>query len=431
MTRLFLSLFIVLTLGLFFIRQSGEWLYQNLEHTEHNAQNNIEQIVHQQLASLLRAPSGMEQENWIESLSLKLNHKVSRLAKDQIALAQGQTAALTEGQIVTFESNENQVFILAPLDTEHYLQVGPITLSSSPTTDSDSAEWLHLLSYVLLAGLVLIWSHPLWRDLKKLINDAEKIGSGHYEVKTDINKTSVVYPLSTTLQSMSNKIRDLIALQKQMTHAVSHDIRTPLARLKFSLAILTGENQNTNTLPKVSHEMLKDVAEIENLIDEMLTYGRLESNKVELNLEQVNIHQLTENLCFKLNRNSPLEISLNCPENVTLVCDGHFVERALQNILVNALRYASKQIVFTVQSRGQNIAFQIEDDGPGIDEVDWNNVFLPFVRVEASRNKSSGGFGLGLAIVAKIVGWHSGSVTTERSALGGAQFTLVFPNAPK
>ena len=107
--------------------------------------------------------------------------------------------------------------------------------------------------------------------------------------------------------------------------------------------------------------------------------------------------------------------------------DAHYLERALQNLLINAKKYAHQQIFLTLRQHKQCWQIQVEDDGPGIPAALRQDILKPFFRLEASRNKQGGGFGLGLAIVQRVIQWHQGSIRVSDSSLGGACFSLRLP----
>jgi len=110
-----------------------------------------------------------------------------------------------------------------------------------------------------------------------------------------------------------------------------------------------------------------------------------------------------------------------------LTGDGHFVERAIENLLLNAARYAKTCIVISVASELDKILITVEDDGLGVDPALGDKIFEPFYRPDEGRDRIQGGAGLGLAIVKRVMQWHQGSCSVTRSTLGGAKFTLSFP----
>lgn len=226
-----------------------------------------------------------------------------------------------------------------------------------------------------------------------------------------------------TFRKISARISRLIEEQKDLSNAISHELRTPLARLKFSLALI-----DQNDVADLD-SMRNDINELENLIDEMLSYSRLESVTDELNLAPVSINQLLENLLERLRVNSSKQLKLEIQKQILWLCDGHYLERAIQNLLTNAIYYARKIVVVSVAIVKNDLVIIVEDDGIGIKAQDQKNTFKPFVRLDKSRVKKNGGFGLGLAIVKRIIDKHLGNCEISSSSLGGAKFTVTLPLA--
>ena len=177
--------------------------------------------------------------------------------------------------------------------------------------------------------------------------------------------------------------------------------------------------------------MSADVRELQQLVDEILDYARLETGQLPLQLQHIDLNELINNVQEKLAPLPGAAISLYLPPHATLYADAHYLERALQNLLVNAKKYARQQIRLTLRSQQQYWQITVEDDGPGIPAPLRQDVIKPFFRVEASRNKQAGGFGLGLAIVHRVVQWHQGSLSIGDSSLGGASFSLRLPQQTK
>jgi two-component system OmpR family sensor kinase len=173
--------------------------------------------------------------------------------------------------------------------------------------------------------------------------------------------------------------------------------------------------------------MSADVRELQQLVDEILDYARLETGKMPLHIQQIDLNELINNLQEKLALLPGAELSLQLPTQAMVFADAHYLERALQNLLVNAKKYARQQIRLTLQQPQQYWQLDVEDDGPGIPQPLRQEILKPFFRVEASRNKQAGGFGLGLAIVHRVMQWHQGSISVSESSLGGACFSLRLP----
>lgn len=419
MTRLFISLYLAITLGLVLINWSGELLWESFGESNTPASSQIEQSV----SDMLKVYQNIYQSFLLTSDYRQAQTKLIKLLDDQplpytieplinYAFYQEQLDTLNANEPIFMYVSETKAEIYIPLGEQLILAMGPIPIAEAPLGQSVLVIVIKLFAYGLLALLILAWSYPVWRDLNTLKGYTQAIANGKLEIKNELKPHSIVFPLGLAFENMTRRIRELLDFQKQMMQAVSHDIRTPLARLKFSLAI-DSESQMSKD------NMLTDISEIEQLVEEMLTYGRLETAQPDLTIEQVNMYELTYNLIEKLNRNelgNKVKILLNCPESLNWECDGYLIERALQNLLTNAQRYANSTIQLNLQAHNGKLSISIIDDGCGIPEDQMERIFTPFARIDSSRNKKSGGFGLGLAIVNKIVQWHQGQITVMNNS---------------
>jgi len=224
---------------------------------------------------------------------------------------------------------------------------------------------------------------------------------------------------------MAHRVIRLLSDQKQLVNAVSHELRTPLSRLRFSLAMLEGANESQRK------DMIQDVGEIETLIDEMLSYARLENVNQGIKKSSVDLTALITNQVNKLSRSGDLIIEWKKPESLYYYCNEHLLERAIQNLSTNALRYAKYKVIISLELTLNGIKISVEDDGEGIAEQDRDKIFEPFFRLESHRNRDQnqekGGYGLGLAIVQRICEWHKASCILSDSTLGGCHFTIYLP----
>ena len=182
-----------------------------------------------------------------------------------------------------------------------------------------------------------------------------------------------------------------------------------------------------NTTDEQRGEMSQDLTEMSMLIDEMLSYARLENLDTQTSKIEVNMIALLQHTVEKFNRSSTITINCNLPPNCSFFGNEKMLERAIQNLLSNALRYAQQQVNIMLSYDDQQLILAVEDDGEGIEETEKNKVFDAFYRIDKSRNKELGGFGLGLAIVNRICQWHSGYCRLDDSALGGCRFSLFLP----
>ncbi|MGY0581567.1 MAG: ATP-binding protein, partial [Paraglaciecola chathamensis] len=166
----------------------------------------------------------------------------------------------------------------------------------------------------------------------------------------------------------------------------------------------------------------------ERLVQEMLDYSGSDVLSPELNLAEIPLKALTTQVVQQLREPylAQLDISIE-GEDLILLADDHFVQRALENLLINASRYAKTCICVTIYHAQQDVVVSVEDDGPGIDKAVQEKIFDAFYRPDEARTRASGGAGLGLAIVRRIQQWHEGDCQVQDSRLGGAKFILRYP----
>jgi two-component system, OmpR family, sensor kinase len=346
---------------------------------------------------------------WRDTISLP----ASALPPDSISWLPEELQQLQQGQVLSLFEAE-QVYFYA-LNDARLWRLGPLEL-----VQNDGATWFTLLFFLLLAVAVAIWLWPVARDIRTLQHSLQQF-SGNTDTPLQLPARSFIAPIAQSFARMSRQIRDLLNLQREMTHAVSHELRTPIARLRFALEM-------AHQLPEQDKQlMLQDVRELQQLVDEILDYARLESGQLPLQMQHIDLTELIANVQEKLTPLPGPAFSLTLPGKAMLYGDGHYLERALQNLLVNAKKYARQYIAVSLRQQTNGWEIVVEDDGPGIPAALQQEILKPFYRVEASRNKHSGGFGLGLAIVQRVAQWHQGSITVSDSALGGARFALLLP----
>jgi signal transduction histidine kinase len=229
---------------------------------------------------------------------------------------------------------------------------------------------------------------------------------------------------------MADRIEYLVSAHRDLTNAVSHELRTPLARFKFSLEILARSNDETKRQQYLNN-MKADVAELEQLIDEMLSYARLSEQNLLMRLVDVDLRQwLQQELTAYANE--PVRVTCSFaiqPSNADYrsTFNPELMARALHNVVRNGLRYARSIINVHAQLNSASVTIRICDDGPGIPADMHEKIFEPFSRLETSRDKASGGYGLGLAIAARILQRHQGKVSVTNCEPNGTCFTLAGP----
>jgi two-component system OmpR family sensor kinase len=291
-----------------------------------------------------------------------------------------------------------------------------------------------LLAFGVIALLlllpVLLWLYFHWRELHILESAAREFGAGRLAVRIRVSKKSNVFELAQQFNDMADQIEMMILHQRDMMRGISHELKTPLARLKFGLALM--QSTDSASEQQMRRDALqKDIGELDELISELLTLSRLEQGGVPLEILNVSIPELFDSIAAsvanelsdqKLNLAVFSDSSLNC------VCDPKLVARALLNLIRNSMRYATCCI--NLQARAltaDTIELLVQDDGPGIPIQDRSSIFEPFYRRDNGSRPHVGGFGLGLAIVRSVVQVHRGQVRLEDTFESGARFIITLP----
>ncbi|MBR8459559.1 HAMP domain-containing protein [Burkholderia dolosa] len=294
---------------------------------------------------------------------------------------------------------------------------------------------IRIYAYLLLALAALLavglWISYHWRDLRKLQDAARAFGAGELSTRVKLPRKSNIYELSQQFNDMADRIEASITQQREMMHGISHELKTPLARLEFGLALLA-EHDGSDRMRARRDDLRRDVRELDELVTELLTIGRLEQGASQLAPMEVVVDALVDSVAGNVandvaDRGIVLDVStLGAP--ITHVCDPKLVARALLNLIRNGTRYASRtlRLSATRDARGA-LVLAVDDDGPGIPAADRARVFEPFQRLDSSRDRQTGGFGLGLAIVRRVAVVHGGDVRLEDSPLGGARFVITLP----
>ena len=300
-----------------------------------------------------------------------------------------------------------------------------LSYPSSPSNRNSMYVSFILIFYTAIAAAVFLWVWPLARDLARLAQHAQQLGKDGQQDYIKVSPRSVVYPFANAFNAMSARLSDIMRSQKEMTLAVSHELRTPLARMKFALAI-TEEQHRADELQRPLAGINRDILEMESLINSFLAYAAFDQQSQQLNQREGYIQDLLQNIISRLlshqDRNIQIEIE-DETQGQGIRCEWSLMQTALQNVIHNALGYAHALVVISIKITPSYFIVSVADDGPGVPEDQQERIFESFVRIYNEENNRSG-FGLGLALVKRIMDWHLGAVKCTRSALGGALITL-------
>jgi two-component system sensor histidine kinase RstB len=289
-----------------------------------------------------------------------------------------------------------------------------------------------LVSGSVLALALFLAMREVDHSLRSVESVAVRIARGELGARVEAGDSTLVSRLAGSFNSMAEHIQRLVGVQQEMIHAVSHELRTPVARIRFGVQMLEG-CEDQDTLQRQLDGIDGDIQELDELIDEILTYARLEQGGPVFSLTETSVTGIVRQVVEEQQRvRQDLVIEALIGEETEYWSlsdiEPRYIHRAIQNLVGNAGRYAHSHVRVVCHIDEDNCRVDVEDDGPGIPEEDWEKVFTAFARLDDSRTRTSGGYGLGLSIVRRILYWHGGQAFVGRSeALGGAKFSLVWP----
>jgi two-component system OmpR family sensor kinase len=287
-------------------------------------------------------------------------------------------------------------------------------------------DWiLAFVFYAAIALVVMMWLWPMTRDLGTLERSTVRFGDRNWSFDAVIANRSPVYPLAEAFRRMAARIDGLIGSHKDMSNALSHEIKTPLARMLFEIE-LARVAADPAALQRHLDHLNTDITELNAFVTATLEYAVLERAEVALNIAAHDFTTIVPAVTESVKRGARADLEIRCEvgEAKAVVCDVHLIETVLRNLLYNAIRHANRKIRVSFEVvEQQRYLLCVDDDGPGIPEADRERVFGSFVQLGRPAGEKTG-FGLGLAIVQRIVEWHGGTAHVEQSPLGGARFVV-------
>ena len=332
---------------------------------------------------------------------------------------------IKNGKVVNITQGQRLVTFAHKIDDSPYVLIFEIA----------KVPWLlyHMI-YVLILALALViaipvflWVWPLWRNLTQLQSAAEQFGAGQYDTRVAQSKYSRLANLSHAFNAMAEHTQRSINSHKELTSAVSHELRTPVARMRFSLEMLDASDSGDDKQRYIK-DINTDIEELDLLLGELLSYARFDRNSACITFQLQNMSMWFSESMKRLQplaSNKQLDYKMiDIDVNEMALFEPRLMSRVLDNLVQNALRYAKTAVLVTLSKDHENYVLSVEDDGEGIAEKEREKLFDAFSRIDSSRDRRLGGFGLGLAIAKRIVEGHQGSIVIDKAGLGGARFTV-------
>ena len=312
---------------------------------------------------------------------------------------------------VRFNSSYVQVLVL--LNKKEVIEFLVPKSKIRSTSGRIFALWITVPSLIFLFISIIFLRNQI-RPIVLLSQAAERFGKGQFDSDFKVSGALEIRQASYEFERMKRRILKHISQRTAMLSGISHDLKTPLTRLKLQIELLN-KNQKLNSLKE-------EITEMEKMINEYLDFA---SNQYSQPVEKFNIVQLIQNL---IDKSFKKNIKIKSPKNLIFSGRKNLIRRCIANIINNSQKYA-ENISITCKKIKKTILINIDDDGPGIADEHKEKVFRPFYRVDKSRSLKDSNVGLGLSIVEDIVNSHGGTVKLLNNPKGkGLRVSLSFPN---
>ena len=376
-----------------------------------------------------------EKQQRLQQIQKFFPFKLTLQSVNKLQLDTDQKARLYRKDIVImFRDNtsveNSSIRVLAPTELQDtVVDLGPIPLFNWFPLNLIISITLISMFLISLGVYALIF--PLERKLQLIQSGITKVREGKLNTKVKVVGEDEIAHLAATFNSMTEHIRRLIESQRELTRAVSHELRTPVARIRFAVDMLADTDDYDDRMSQRDY-IDQDIESLNGLIDEILTYAKLEEGSPKMDWEDVDLQELVTQIVRETNAlGKPVNVKIGKVQKGAFAqADRRYLHRVLQNLAGNATRYAESTIIISAGLEKNEAFISVEDDGQGIPEKDREKVFIPFARLDDSRTRASGGYGLGLSIVSRIAFWFNGRMSVDESpTLGGARFIMKWPKS--
>jgi signal transduction histidine kinase len=352
-----------------------------------------------------------------QALNYELGHAQEvRLLKVQLTDELGQP--IVWRSLFGLRTAQAHIQFAVPLADGHWLSIDGQELQgwsgeSAWVLISDYLLRVYALRIVAVLLVCLIAVRLCLRPLRRLADAARGLGSNLEQPALALDGPEEVRQAALAFNAMQQRLIAMVNDKAYFLAAVSHDLRTPLTRMRLRLERLPDDEQR--------ERLRQNITQMDDMIGQVLDYLRAGEQQ---NLQQVDLDRLVARLCADLASNAePLPVH---GKGDSLRVDALLLQRCLQNLVVNALRYAS-QVSVTLETAITGVYIHVDDRGPGIAPSLLATITDPFVRGEGSRNQASGGYGLGLSIAQRIASSHGGELLLQNREGGGLRVSVLLP----
>jgi two-component system osmolarity sensor histidine kinase EnvZ len=324
-----------------------------------------------------------------------------------------------------FESPDDDDFIIVKVQTKQGLISYDVPIKKITSSSSYVFTFWMILTALITSFISIVFLRNQIRSIRELRDIAEKFGRGQNVENIKPHGSEEIRSLAISFIKMKERVMRQITQRTDMLSGVSHDLRTPLTRMKLQLEMMQKSEE--------TEDLKNDISDMEKLVDEYLDFARSD-DKEKSNLIEIKKFLQEKIINYYNKMNKRIDGFLNLKDDLEIPVKKLALKRALVNLIDNAFNYGSL-VSLTASLSDNNLIISIDDNGPGIPKNERNNVFKPFYRIDNSRNldkkaaqsTSGGGSGLGLAIAMDAITSHGGRIKLSDSPFGGLRVTIFIP----
>lgn len=361
-----------------------------------------------------------ERQTYFEHLQLQVPWQLMRVDREGESLSRLSIRQLKAGQAVMLPSkDQTSDWLYLPAGAEQAVKIGPIDQFEA----FSNAQWFGVLTMALtiLAIALTLIIRPIYHRIEEIRKGLEGFSHAQGFIKLPTEYSDSLGSMAQHIEEMANDLIKQVEQNRQLNIAVSHDLKTPLARLKFALQM----SEESGKLNYLGH-MNRDLDLLTNLINELLLYHQL-SSTTHNELDPFNIAKaLQTQVKDAENDNFEINLTLSHPEINYPIEPTHW-RRLSQNLLDNAMQYGNKRMSIHLLLAKNTIELRVNDDGPGLSPEDFDSFLMPFQRKDISRKSQGQNHGLGLSLVQAVCSHYNAQLSLGASALGGCCIVVKLP----
>ena len=371
---------------------------------------------------LLAQESPVSRQQRLDQLEKHFSVEMALLPAEHVGERIGR--AIQPGERVPLRvSPREEWYFLAFTDGDRVLAAGPV----NPVIPAGRRPIGLLGGLLVLPFLVGTLALIMERSLRPVENASDAFAVEDFSARVG-ELTGPSAELAMRFNAMAGRVERLIKDRDELVQAVSHELGSPLTRLRLHLELLEGPDDAQHDTRVLA--MARELDALDELVEELMRYVQFDNVALQRRAFDVEslLGDLAELVLLEVAEASSIKVDVAGGEGVAVFADPRAFQRAVENLVRNAVRYAHQQVRVEVSVEGTGVRVAVHDDGPGIPEELREKVLAPFIRIDDHRGRKSGGLGLGLAIVERIVARHGGRVVLRSSPLGGATVETWWPS---